>query len=120
MRCVNGKGATRLRQVSIEESNASESLLKCRKRRDDVKTERESLTQDKSRGNLFTAWTASGMKVARTQYRLLCGTWEPVAAMSREKLKWKTHESESTDARHRGGLTRSSDEVSVMGMEQRG
>jgi RNA-directed DNA polymerase len=40
--------------------------------------------------------------------------------MIREKLKWRPHESESTNARHRGGATRSSDEVSVMEMEQRG
>jgi len=31
---------------------------------DDVKTGVLSLLQDKSRGNLFTAWTASGMQVA--------------------------------------------------------
>ena len=40
--------------------------------------------------------------------------------MSTEKLKWKNHEGESTEAVHRGGTTRSSDEVSVMGMERRG
>jgi len=40
--------------------------------------------------------------------------------MIREKLKWKTHEGESTDAGHRGGPTRSSIEVSVMEMERRG
>ena len=40
--------------------------------------------------------------------------------MGREKLKWRSHEGESTDAGHRGGITRSSDEVSVMGMERRG
>jgi hypothetical protein len=40
--------------------------------------------------------------------------------MIREKLKWRPHKSESTDAEHRGGLTRSSDEVSVMEMERRG
>ena len=40
--------------------------------------------------------------------------------MIREKLKWRTHESESTDAEHRGGPTRISDEVSVMEMERRG
>ena len=40
--------------------------------------------------------------------------------MSREKLKWRPHESESTDARHRGGAACSSDEVSVMGLERRG
>jgi hypothetical protein len=37
--------------------------------------------------------------------------------MVREKLKWKTHESESTEAEHRGGITRSSDEVFVIEME---
>jgi len=40
--------------------------------------------------------------------------------MLREKLKWRSHESESTDARHRDGLSRSSDEVLVMRMERRG
>jgi RNA-directed DNA polymerase len=40
--------------------------------------------------------------------------------MLREELKWRPHESESTDAERRGGLTRSSDEVSVIEMERRG
>jgi hypothetical protein len=40
--------------------------------------------------------------------------------MLREKLKWRPHESESTDAGNRGGLTRSSDEVSEIEMERRG
>jgi len=39
--------------------------------------------------------------------------------MLREKLKWKPHKSESTDAEHGGGLLRSSEEVSVMEMERR-
>jgi len=37
--------------------------------------------------------------------------------MLREKSKWKPHENLSTDAEHRGGSARSSDEVSVMEME---
>jgi len=40
--------------------------------------------------------------------------------MEMEKLKWKSHESESTDTRCRGGVTCSSDEVSVMERERRG
>jgi hypothetical protein len=40
--------------------------------------------------------------------------------MQTEKLKWKTHEGESTDAVPRGGTTRSSDEVPDKGMERRG
>ena len=39
---------------------------------------------------------------------------------AKENLKWRTHKRESTDAEHGGGLTRSSDEVSVMEMERRG
>jgi len=50
----------------------------------------------------------------------VCVTWEPVASMLRETFKWKTHENLSTDARHRGGPARSSDEASVMDVEQRG
>ena len=40
--------------------------------------------------------------------------------MGTEKLKWKPHEGESTDAVHRDGTTRSSDEVPDKGMERRG
>jgi hypothetical protein len=40
--------------------------------------------------------------------------------MVTEKLKWKTHEGESTEAVHRGGTTRSSKEVPDTGMERRG
>jgi len=37
--------------------------------------------------------------------------------MIREKLKWLTHEGESTNAKHGGGPTRFSAEVSVMESE---
>ena len=40
--------------------------------------------------------------------------------MIREKSKWKPHKDLSTDAEHRGGVTRSSDEGSVMDVERRG
>jgi hypothetical protein len=46
------------------------------------------------------------------------GTWEPVASMLTEKLKWKNHESESTDAEPRGGTTRSSEEVPETGWSE--
>ena len=61
---VKEKARRGLCQVSIKETRESDPLLKCRKRRDDVKTGGKSLTQDKSKGNLFSAWTASGMEVA--------------------------------------------------------
>jgi RNA-directed DNA polymerase len=40
--------------------------------------------------------------------------------MLREKFKWRPHENESTDAEHRGGVARSSEEGPVMGLERRG
>jgi hypothetical protein len=48
------------------------------------------------------------------------GTWEPVVSMLREKSKWGPHKDQSTDARHRGGTTRSSVEGCVMRLERRG
>lgn len=52
--------------------------------------------------------------------RLAWRTWEPVASMLREKSKWKPHKDLSTDVRHRGGYSRSSDEATVMVVERRG
>src|SRR5436305_15256515 len=94
--------------------------MTCRKRRNDVKTGVESLSRDQRGGDPLTASVASGMKVARVRSWLERGTWEPVASMPREKLKWKTHKSLSTDAGHRGGWARSSVEGPVMGLERRG
>ncbi|MFT5548111.1 MAG: hypothetical protein ACI9CO_000023 [Candidatus Azotimanducaceae bacterium] len=37
---------------------------------------------------------------------------EPVVSMLREKLKGRTSKSESTDAKHRGGATGSSNAIS--------
>jgi hypothetical protein len=110
----------RLCQVWIGKANVSEPPRKCRKRMDDVKTGEESLPRDQRWGDPLTASVASGIKVARVRFWLEHGTWEPVASMPREKPKWRSHEGQSTDAGHRGGLARSSVEVSVMGMERRG
>ena len=59
-----GKGRVRPDQVSIEETNASEPLMTCRKRRNDVETTGESLPWDKLGGCLLTARAASGMEAA--------------------------------------------------------
>jgi hypothetical protein len=102
------------------ESNASEPLMRCRKRRNGVKTGGESLPRDQSGGNLSTAQAASGMKAARLRSRLLCGTWEPVTPMPREERKGKPPKRASTDAGYRGGATCSSEEGPVTGLERRG
>jgi hypothetical protein len=46
------------------ETNTSESLIKCRKRRDVIKTRGESLTWDEPGGYLFTVQAVAGMKAA--------------------------------------------------------
>ena len=46
------------------ETNTSESLIKCRKRRDVIKTRGESLTWDKPGGNLLTVQAVAGTKAA--------------------------------------------------------
>src|SRR5262249_57344603 len=48
------------------------------------------------------------------------GTWEPGAALPREKPKWPTHQGLSPDAGHRGGWARRSGEGPGMGLERRG
>ena len=45
-------------------TNASEPLMRCRKRRNGVKTGGKSLTREKLEGSLLTARVASGMEAA--------------------------------------------------------
>lgn len=63
--------------------SGSELLMTCRKRIDDIETGVESLLRDGPGGYLFTAQAVSGIKAARAQFRLWCGTWEPVAPILR-------------------------------------
>ena len=63
---VKEKARIKLSQVSIWEMNASEPLLKCRKRRNVIKTRGESLTWDKPGGNLLTDQAVAGTEAART------------------------------------------------------
>ena len=46
------------------ETNTREPLIKCRKRRDVIKTRGESLTWDESGGNLLTVQAVTGMEAA--------------------------------------------------------
>ncbi|MCK5633885.1 MAG: hypothetical protein KAI06_02310 [Anaerolineales bacterium] len=46
------------------ETNTSEPLTKCRKRREAIKTRGESLTWDESGGNLLTVQAVTGMEAA--------------------------------------------------------
>jgi len=91
--------------VSIKETKTIEPLRKYRKHIDVIKTEGESLTRDEFGRNLFTVRSVTGIKAA-------CGTWEPTTWMLRERFKWKPHKNQSTNAVYRGGITRSSYEIS--------
>jgi Reverse transcriptase (RNA-dependent DNA polymerase) len=129
-----GKGAPRVRQVRAEKANESKPLMTCRKRIDDIKTGRESFSRDEPGGYLPTAQAVSGIKAARAQFRLWCGTCEPVAPIPIRSFTWacaatrpargrtpsrRNGKGQSTDAEHRDGPTRSSDEGPVMGLERR-
>lgn len=71
--------AHRMCQVGTEKANASEPLMTCRKRSDDIETGVQLLPRDKPGGYLFTALVVSGTEVARARFRLRCGTWERLA-----------------------------------------
>jgi len=70
------KGTRIACQVRTREANASEPPTRGRKNIDDVETEFPLLTRDKPGGNQPTVQAASGLKVARSSFRLLHGTWE--------------------------------------------
>lgn len=114
------KGAARPRQVRFVKSNASEPLMRCRNCRDDIKTGGGDSPGMSMTGAWNPGHVVSGMKAARARIRLGDGTVEPVVSMAREKLERKPRESQSTDARHRGGTTRSSDEGRETRLERRG
>ena len=50
--------------MRARETSASEPLMNCRKRRNDVKTRGLSLLWEKSEGRLHTVQTTSGIEVA--------------------------------------------------------
>jgi hypothetical protein len=54
-------------QVRVEKANASESLMKCRKRSDVIETGVQLLPRDEPRGYLLTNLAVAGTKVARAR-----------------------------------------------------
>ena len=116
-----GKGGTRSRQVWLRETSASEPLMTCRRRIDDVETGEKSLPRDESGGCpdygpdgiRHEGGVTLGLAHARN-----VGTCRPDA--KGDAQMGCPHESKSTDAGHRDGAARSSDEGPVMGPERRG
>jgi len=101
------------RRTPVNHHSSVESVL------DDIKTGVFLLLRDKPIGNLLTGWAVSGIEMARARFGLLCGTAGTCVVMLRETVKRSNLKAQSTDAQRRGGLTCSSVERPVMGLEPR-
>lgn len=118
-----------MRQVGTVKASETEPLWTCRNALGDIKTRMCTRFWDESRRYLFTASVVSGMKRARARSGLLHGTGEPVVPGFLLAVSWwdegsspsgGNRKGQSTDLEHRGGPSRSSEEASVMDVEQRG
>ena len=87
---------------------------------DDIRTGEVLLPRDKPIGNLFTGWAVSGIEMARVRFGLLCGTAGTRECDVKGDGQEKPSQGRSTEAQRGGGRARSSDEGSVMDLEQRG
>jgi hypothetical protein len=120
-----------MRQVRAEKANASEPLLKCRKRAVGIGTGVGSLPRDES-GGCLRSWPGGvrhegGASSVQAPVRNV-GTPRRDAADGRVEAgrckggppgSWNC-EGQSTGARQGGGSPRGSGEASVMGVERRG
>ena len=86
---------------------------------DDIKTEDGKVSRDKSIGYLFTGWAMSGIKMARAQFRLFCGTAGTCSCNAKGDGQEKKIEALSTEVQHRDGPICMSVDVAVMVAEQR-
>jgi hypothetical protein len=107
--------------VRCGETSASEPLTKCRKRMDDVKTGRQSLTREESGG--CPDYCPDGIRheggvTLHLAFARNVGTCRPDA--KGEIQAGGPREDVSTEAGHRGGATRSRDEGPAIGLDRRG
>ena len=118
---ASGKRRPERRQVRYGKTNESEPLMKCRNTKDGVRTGGSRTLRDKFRGRpvycLSGVRHADGVSPYQASVRNL-GTCRP--DVKGEIQTGSTCEDESTDAGHRGGMIRSSDEALVMRVERRG
>jgi hypothetical protein len=94
-----------MRQVWIEKANASKPLMRRRNDSGGIETGVLLKSRDESGGCLFLGLAVSGVQVARARSWLWHGTWELHTLVG---------------GGVGGGLSRSSDEAPVMGVERRG
>ena len=70
--------------------------------------------------NLLTGWAVSGIEMARARFRRFSGTAGTRFRDAKGDSQVKKSKTKSTNARAEDGLTRSSDDAPVMGVERRG
>lgn len=86
---------------------------------DDIKTEGRVYSRDEPIGYLFTGWAMSGIKMARAQFRLFCGTAGTCSCNAKGDGQEKKIKALSTEVQHRDGPICMSVEVAVIAAEQR-
>ncbi len=107
-------------QVWIGKTSASEPLMKRRKPKVMSKPGSTGCSGISAGETCLLPARHPAFRRRESDFRLVHGTWEPVVSMLREKSKWSPHKDLSTDARHRDGTARTSDEGRVMRLERRG
>lgn len=93
------------------EDERSEPLPTCRKRRDVIETELQSLARDEARGKPADCPSGDRHQDGVSPAQALVRNVGTSASMLREISKWWPHEELSTDAGRRGGRARCSDEA---------
>lgn len=86
---------------------------------DDVKSAARHPLRDKSIGDLFIGWVASGIEMARVRDRLFCGTAGTRCCDVKGDGQEKKIEAQSTETQSGDGPTGISVEGSVMDLERR-
>jgi hypothetical protein len=107
--------------VNCRETSASEPLMTCRKRMDDVETGGKLLTREESGG--WPDYCPDGIRHEGGVTLQQAVAWNVGTCRSDVKGEIQMggpYEDESTEAGHRGGATNSSDEVRDKRMERRG
>jgi hypothetical protein len=107
-------------QIRDRKLNANEPLMKCRKRRNEVKTAHSRWRGTSTEGTCLRSVRSPALRWQDPVSWRWCGTWEPSASMPTETLKQRPCKSPSRNATQRDGTPRSSNEVPNKGMEPRG
>lgn len=113
------KRRSRLRQIRIKKTDASEPLMKCRKNESDIETGIETLSREGSGG--LPVYGSTGVRhecgvILIQAWVRNVGTCRCVA---KGKAPGSLRKRPSTDAGHRDGVARGREEGSVMGPDQR-